>query len=1115
MSKSAKKLKKPLDLPLGKATSHKDVDLSHVRLPIDTSVFGLKHVLTLFETATNEVKSYLAYECDLMYECRICRTIFRSIANFILHKRKFCRDKYNTPRDPRQSCQETDGVTIIQRDIENANQIITETEVPGIEKTSGSCLNPIIEKLLRRQEQKKFVDEIKHDNSVNLPKTEELRVEDLRSISLERIETSDVAMFQTLDFGPKVGETEMMKSEVMEIHSIFDQNEAVLGSNGEILSLNNKEKYNKQTLKNDFVCTECNTKFSTKKTLAYHIKCKHSHCRLVYPCPLCKDNLSNPWSVYRHLLKVHRMTSNQVRKYRIQVHNSAIFKKLQENKDRKSREPKGGNDQENEWLDNIEGDSDLQMCGGCGKHFERKAALISHSVMCTKRIAVCNSIKENNTKKKELDIKANEERLCKSQLKGSAKRKSSNIILYKPKTENSSNEEVDPNCNIPLKIKDEPENEEDDDVIPSFIIEDNDSDMENSAERIRKDIQMYDKDKLMSIIGVDTSADKETTPSEIYDKQSDRSDSPCRGFETQSSEYTEHVIIKNLENSTGLCDKHSKDVPDSTSDSEVVSINSENSDDKATKEINNDVDNHLDIRVVSKVPNNLECKITYADISEQSSNSSKCSKEMDISSDISLDNKISSDFKLDLGEDPNFQDVSIKSLIKEIIEEDVKNSDMNDPQQKERANRSSDVKIIPNGLVDQKIPEKNSVGEIHFINEEKLNNNNNAVITAIESSCSSKIKKRKRSSSPIQGEVKKKLIPNMSEESVNETEKENETFISKISPFVDRITLTCSLCACKFMSLSQLLLHMSNHFSWYRFQCGKCSFMSFNKCDCEKHVLTEHKMPLLCSRSVVLPIPTWKASLISDTFMQLESRSNDEENQTCILLDSNVVEQFNTSVNLEIESVNFEMKQLDVIDNSNDYDVKVLPENLVKVEVNEVDNLIDLEPESMNSKTDNDEVCTSVNVGTQLLNFEKTKAVVNTSNDLIIKLENHTTEENSNLNEKNIVDYVDLTIEENSVDNNEITENLSNEETEVIQDLSKQAIMEVILGNEHKKEKNLNKSLPSQSCEYVRPLRNRTKSIKTSQKDFIYDFDTPRSTFQKGCNSKSNIEQIKEYEVQE
>lgn len=47
-----------------------------------------------------------------------------------------------------------------------------------------------------------------------------------------------------------------------------------------------------------------------------------------------------------------------------------------------------------QWLANFEGDNDLQMCGGCGKRFERKAALHSHSQMCMKRQAVCNSMRE-------------------------------------------------------------------------------------------------------------------------------------------------------------------------------------------------------------------------------------------------------------------------------------------------------------------------------------------------------------------------------------------------------------------------------------------------------------------------------------------------------------------------------------------------------------------------------------------------------------------------------------------------------------------------------------------------------------------------------------------------
>lgn len=72
------------------------------------------------------------------------------------------------------------------------------------------------------------------------------------------------------------------------------------------------------------------------------------------------------------------------------------------------------------------------MCGGCGKRFERKAALHSHAAMCTKRIAVCNTIKDNAKKKEESkDVKnkvtnnANKSSVPESQetLKGASKRK--------------------------------------------------------------------------------------------------------------------------------------------------------------------------------------------------------------------------------------------------------------------------------------------------------------------------------------------------------------------------------------------------------------------------------------------------------------------------------------------------------------------------------------------------------------------------------------------------------------------------------------------------------------------------------------------------------------------
>lgn len=72
-----------------------DPDLSQLRKPIDISVSGLLQVIKLLETGSDEVKDVLAYECDVVYECRVCRSLFRSLANFISHKRAYCREKFN------------------------------------------------------------------------------------------------------------------------------------------------------------------------------------------------------------------------------------------------------------------------------------------------------------------------------------------------------------------------------------------------------------------------------------------------------------------------------------------------------------------------------------------------------------------------------------------------------------------------------------------------------------------------------------------------------------------------------------------------------------------------------------------------------------------------------------------------------------------------------------------------------------------------------------------------------------------------------------------------------------------------------------------------------------
>ena len=70
-------------------------DLSQLRPPIKTSVSGTRQVIHALETATGDVKKVLLDEINLMYECKTCQSVFRSLANLISHKRTFCKAKYS------------------------------------------------------------------------------------------------------------------------------------------------------------------------------------------------------------------------------------------------------------------------------------------------------------------------------------------------------------------------------------------------------------------------------------------------------------------------------------------------------------------------------------------------------------------------------------------------------------------------------------------------------------------------------------------------------------------------------------------------------------------------------------------------------------------------------------------------------------------------------------------------------------------------------------------------------------------------------------------------------------------------------------------------------------
>ncbi|XP_050664279.1 uncharacterized protein LOC126964963 [Leptidea sinapis] len=388
-----------------------EADCSILRKPIKTSVTGFAQARKIFDFATEELKQLLSNECDLLYECKVCRNIFRSLVNLISHKRIYCKEKFN--------------------DVKHGhflNNTLTANEVSKI-------------KALEIAYQQSLKDNMKIediDNNERIPLTKDLssvvenivtsrgiKDSDLESqqVVLQNIPKTSVAVYQNVLYN--CDKNDDMKTQVKEIESLLTKDSAVLQKDGTFkVEQSNFDPDNVIQISDEddasgdleLKCKKCDQKFSTQKTLKSHMKTKHVETRLVYPCPDCLEIFSTSWSVYRHLFKIHRKTAAQIRRMR----ESIQAKAFRRNNPPAFYEKRKGNaktgppqkiseedrmDQENQaWMDNMEGDGELPRCGGCGRTFERRAALVAHTNTCQPRSRAL-ARRPQETKKIEIQIR--------------------------------------------------------------------------------------------------------------------------------------------------------------------------------------------------------------------------------------------------------------------------------------------------------------------------------------------------------------------------------------------------------------------------------------------------------------------------------------------------------------------------------------------------------------------------------------------------------------------------------------------------------------------------------------------------------------------------------------
>ncbi|KAI5755569.1 hypothetical protein M8J77_018032 [Diaphorina citri] len=303
-------------------------DESIMNVAMTSSANDLVHVSELLTSGTKEIQDVLKHECMLIYECKVCRGLFRSIINFVIHKRKYCVNKFSAVNQQDLSSKLSQVEALFRTtpstpDIENGKVKPMRTIQPP---NLSSFYHSLISKTL---------GSVSPDGK-GVTSNDILKMQSA-TVLLDKLETTQ--------FPQIVADNPELTSFINDSSTAILREDGTIATNIKSLGELYKDRFASVSVpdpvsdhspqvnghaepseKLNLQCSLCKYSCTIRSSLYKHLQEKHF---TLYKCDQCNKNYHSVRSVTRHLHEVHHISRARVEQvYKKKVIASKVVKSV-------------------------------------------------------------------------------------------------------------------------------------------------------------------------------------------------------------------------------------------------------------------------------------------------------------------------------------------------------------------------------------------------------------------------------------------------------------------------------------------------------------------------------------------------------------------------------------------------------------------------------------------------------------------------------------------------------------------------------------------------------------------------------------------------------------------